>query len=149
MKQSLNSFTKKSTIKTQLANDTIEEKIGFKTSFMLSSTVHEIYPSRKNGILAFISMINTRSERFKACNFFICQYFSFYEQLKFRAQVNWAWKSFITSGPGMPHNKWYHLLRVWQETRPTNDTMEKVFKRTHCTNDSHQISHNAPCILVQ
>ena len=38
------------------------------------------------GILTFISMINTTSERFKARHFFICRYFSFYEQLKFRAQ---------------------------------------------------------------
>ena len=44
------------------------------------------------GILTFISMINTTFERFKARNFFIYRYFSFYEQLKFCAQ-------FITSGP--------------------------------------------------
>ena len=35
------------------------------------------------GILTFISMINTTSERFKGRNFFICRYFSFYEQLNF------------------------------------------------------------------
>ena len=40
------------------------------------------------GILTFISMINTTSERLKARNFFICRYFNFYEQLKFRAQLN-------------------------------------------------------------
>ena len=40
------------------------------------------------GILSFISMINTTSERLKATNFFICQYFSFYEQLEFRAQLS-------------------------------------------------------------
>ena len=39
------------------------------------------------GILTFISVINATSERFKAKNYFICQYFSFYEQLKFRAQL--------------------------------------------------------------
>ena len=33
------------------------------------------------GIITFISMINTTSERFTARNFFICRYFSFYEQL--------------------------------------------------------------------
>ena len=37
------------------------------------------------GILTFISRINTTSERPKARNFFICRYFSVYEQLKFRA----------------------------------------------------------------
>ena len=41
------------------------------------------------GILTFISMINTTSERLKARNFFICQYFSFYEQFKkIRAQLS-------------------------------------------------------------
>ena len=40
------------------------------------------------GILTFISMINTIFERLKARHFFICRYFSFYEQLKFRAQLN-------------------------------------------------------------
>ena len=39
------------------------------------------------GILTFISMINTTSERLKAWDFFNCRYFSFYEQLKFRAQL--------------------------------------------------------------
>ena len=42
------------------------------------------------GILTFISMINTTSERLKARRFFICRYFRFYEQVKFR----------VTSGPG-------------------------------------------------
>ena len=39
------------------------------------------------GILTFISMINATPERLKARNFLICQYFSFYEQFKFRAQL--------------------------------------------------------------
>ena len=37
------------------------------------------------GILTFISMINTTSERLKARHFIIWRYFSFYEQLKFYA----------------------------------------------------------------
>ena len=52
------------------------------------------------GILTFISMINTSSKRFKARNFFICRYFSFCEQLKFRDQLSMkmfynlgAWRS--------------------------------------------------------
>ena len=37
-------------------------------------------------ILTFITMINTcTSERLKTRHFFICRYFNFYEQLKFRA----------------------------------------------------------------
>ena len=38
------------------------------------------------GILTFIRMINTTSGRLEASN--ICRYFSFYEQLKFRAQLS-------------------------------------------------------------
>ena len=49
------------------------------------------------GILTFISMINT-SKRFKARNFFICRYLSFYEHLKFHAQLSWAWKKFYHLG---------------------------------------------------
>ena len=40
------------------------------------------------GILTFFSLINTTSERLKARNFFICRYFSFYEQLNFHAQLS-------------------------------------------------------------
>ena len=40
------------------------------------------------GILTFISMINTTSERLKARNFFIWRYFSFYEQLNFHAKLS-------------------------------------------------------------
>ena len=40
------------------------------------------------GILTFISMINTTSERLKARNLFICLYFSFYEEVKFHAQLS-------------------------------------------------------------
>ena len=39
------------------------------------------------GILTFKSIINTTSERHKARDF-ICQHFSFYEQLKFSAQLS-------------------------------------------------------------
>ena len=40
------------------------------------------------GILTFISMITTTPERLKAIHFFICRYYSFYEQLKFHAQLS-------------------------------------------------------------
>ena len=46
------------------------------------------------GIFIFMSMINTLSERLKVRNFFICLYFSFYEQLKFRVKLSWTWKKF-------------------------------------------------------
>ena len=40
------------------------------------------------GILTFISMINTTSERLKARNFFICWYISLNEQMEFLAQLS-------------------------------------------------------------
>ena len=50
------------------------------------------------GILTIISMINTTFGRLELRNFFICQYFSIYEQLKFRAQLSWARKKFYNLG---------------------------------------------------
>ena len=50
------------------------------------------------GILTFISMIYTTYEWLKAINFFVCWYFNFYEQLKFRAQLSWALKKFYNLG---------------------------------------------------
>ena len=67
---------------------------GYKTFFMLNSAEHKIYPAHNVkmptivGILTFISRINKTFERLKASNFFICQYFSFYVQLKFPAQLS-------------------------------------------------------------
>ena len=40
------------------------------------------------GILTFISMINTTSESFEARNVIIFKHFSFYDQLKFYAQLS-------------------------------------------------------------
>ena len=66
------------------------------TKFILLINVK--MPTIVVGILTFISMINTTSERLKARNFFICRYFSVYEQLKFRTQLSWAWKKFYNLG---------------------------------------------------
>ena len=67
---------------------------GYKTFFMANSAEHKfillinVKMPTIVGILTFISMINTTSERLKARNFFISWYFRFYEQLKFRAQLS-------------------------------------------------------------
>ena len=61
---------------------------------------------------AFISMIATTSERLKARNLFICRYFSFYEQLKFCAQLSWACKKFLTSSPGLKVIKLEYILKL-------------------------------------
>ena len=47
------------------------------------------------GILTFMRMINTISERLKSRNFFICRYFSNYEQLKFCAQFEFSMKKVL------------------------------------------------------
>ena len=58
------------------------------------------------GILTFISMINTTSERLKAAKHrtseFSCQYFSFHEQLKSCSVELSMKKVFITSEQGFP-----------------------------------------------
>ena len=69
---------------------------------MLNSPEHEIIMliSVKMptivGILTLISMINTKSETLKACKICIFHHFTFYQQLKFHAQVSWAWKKLIS-----------------------------------------------------
>ena len=62
--------------------------------FMLKSAEHEINFAHNVtmttivGILTFIRMINTSFECIKLGKIVIFQYFSFYEQLKFHAQLN-------------------------------------------------------------
>ena len=59
---------------------------GYKTFSMLNSAEHKIILLINVklltivGILTFISMMNTKSERLKARNFVMCWYSSFYEQ---------------------------------------------------------------------
>ena len=56
-----------------------------------------------------ISMINTTK------NFFICRYFSIYEQLKFRAQFNWAWKKFYKlRASSLDKSVWFFSLILHQ-----------------------------------
>ena len=45
-----------------------------------------------------LSMINTTYESLKARTICILRHFSLYEQLKFRAQLSWAWKKFYNLG---------------------------------------------------
>ena len=61
------------------------------------------------GILTFISMINTTSDRLKAINFFICGILVFYEQLKFRSQLSWAWKKFYNLRAWLLYQDLYHF----------------------------------------
>ena len=67
------------------------------------------------GILTFIRKINTTSERLRGRNFFICRYLSFYEHLKFHAQLSWAWKKLFYLGAWsaivLYECQWY--LEVW------------------------------------
>ena len=102
------------------------------------------------GILTFISMINTTSERLKAKHFFICRYFSFNEQLKCRAQVSRAWKSFITSGSGMlsegpriwiQHTNKTELVRKTKNKQTSNSVLRSyVISQSNTLRD---VSYNA------
>ena len=57
--------------------------------------------------------MNTISERLKARYFFICRYFSFYGQLKFRAQLSWAWKKFYNLGAWSPDAPFLIVNCLW------------------------------------
>ena len=71
-------------------------------------------------VLTFMRRINTTSERLKARNFFFRQYFSFYEHLKFRAQL-----SFITTSPVSSD-----ISKQWDMTASTaNDGNSNEIKR--------------------
>ena len=88
------------------------------------------------GILTFISMINTTSERLKARNFITLRYFSFYEQLKFRAQLSWAWKKFYNLGAclSLTIALWMIWLRLYYPTQLTstmNIIGERVFEEQY------------------
>ena len=50
------------------------------------------------------------SERLKERNFFICQAFSFYMQLKLRAQLGWVWQKFYNLKAWLISG---HSLHVW------------------------------------
>ena len=80
-----------------LAHPLVKLARGYKNCFMLNSTEYEIYNAINVkmptitivGILTFISTINT-SEGLKARKIFNFQHFSFYELLKFHAQLSRA-----------------------------------------------------------
>ena len=63
-------------------------------------------------------MINTTSEKLKAWSFFICRYFSVYEQLKFCAHLSWAWQKFYNLG-AWSGSKLFDTL--------SDDVSEKIF----------------------
>ena len=94
---------------------------------MLNSTEHKIIQlinvkmPTMVGILTFISMINTTSERLKARNFFISRYFSFYEQLKFRAMLSTTTISVIMSV------QWGPLLQVYRAHTKCPLSMKKFY----------------------
>ena len=80
--------------------DVTKQARGYKTFFIINSAEHAINLKMPTtvGILTFMSIINTTPEVLKARNVFICRYFSFYEQFKYRAQLSWAWKMFYNFG---------------------------------------------------
>ena len=59
-------------------------------------------------------MLNSTELEKKARQFFICLYFSFYEQLKFPAKLSWAWKQF------------YNLLPLCQDQQSVGPDLDPV-----------------------
>ena len=55
-----------------------------------------------NGILTFMSKKNSILGLSEPKKSWLSWYFYTYEHLKFHAQLSWAWKGFITSGPDIP-----------------------------------------------
>ena len=96
------------------------------------------------GILTFTYMINTTSERLKTRNFFICWYFSFYEQLKFRAQLSWAWKNFYNLGARSAVSLliWIHCVNPdhWLYQQPAVLNLHFLQKRLIVLKKSHAYS---------
>ena len=91
------------------------------------------------GILTLISMINTTSERLEARNFFICRYFRFYEQLKFRAQLSWAWKKGSWKNLGPDIRTRYCRFGSFRECFIFVDLMPK-----RCQIPDHKLKCNRP-----
>ena len=76
---------------------------GYKTFFMLNSGTKCIMLINVKmptiiGILTFISIINTTSESLKARKVVIFQLISFYDQLRFHAQLRGAWRKLYYLG---------------------------------------------------
>ena len=63
-------------------------------------------------ILTFINRINTPSESLKGRKSFVFGYFSFYQQLKFHAQLSWAWKKFYNLGARSYSAVFFNLIRL-------------------------------------
>ena len=60
-------------------------------------------------------MINTASESFKARKIVIFRHFTFYEQLKFHAQLSGARKKFYNLGTRCESSKFKLLCGFWQD----------------------------------
>ena len=78
---------------------------GYKTFFMLNSNMKfflliNVKMPTIVGILTFINRKNSILSLFESEKSWISWYFYTYEHLKFHAQLSWAWKKFITAGPG-------------------------------------------------
>ena len=92
------------------------------------------------GIFTFISIINTTSERLKPRNFFFCRYFSFYEQLKFRALLSWAWKKFYDLGARGSNSIWCWLSDIIRKSFKVSYTLYNWPVRTIVWNNFTVIS---------
>ena len=88
------------------------------------------------GILIFISMINTTSERFKARNFFICQYFSCCFLTSYNFMLSWVEHKKVLKPRGQitwPHEEYLFIITffffffVWFDSlRPSQQSFSYI-----------------------
>ena len=86
---------------------------GYKTCFMLNSHEHEISTAHKKTKIPtnkkFLAL--SLSDVVITMHANNCWHFNIYGHDKFRAQLSWVWKSFITSGPDLT------LCRAWSGSK--------------------------------
>ena len=84
---------------------------GYKTFFVLNSSEHKIYYARCWHFNIY-QHDNENIWEFESKKLFIFQLVSFYEQLKFRTQLSWAWKKFYNLGPTRRSAQHAHYARA-------------------------------------
>ena len=69
---------------------------GYKTLFILNSTEHEVYHAHKCWLFNIYKHDKYSIWELESKKVLSFQHYIFYEQLKFHAQLSWAWNFFIT-----------------------------------------------------
>ena len=96
----------------------------YKTFLMLNSTEHKFIMLINVKVPTIISMINIISDNLNARKSFL-QHFRFYEQLKFHAQLSWAWKQFYNLGTWSRLIQTVYALLLFLKVAFKNKTKQK------------------------